>query len=75
MQFRGCEISAGEDLNDRSTRLIGRTGDVVVPFIEGRGRVFVDGAEWPAELEGDLGASARVTVVAVNGASLKVRFG
>jgi membrane protein implicated in regulation of membrane protease activity len=64
----------GEDLNDRNARLIGRTAEVVVPFRDGRGRVFVDGAEWPAELEGDLGTGARVKVVGVGGASLKVSY-
>ena len=64
----------GVDLNDRSTRLIGVSGDVVVPFIDGRGRVFLDGAEWPAEHEGEPGSGARVVVTAVKGASLKVRF-
>ncbi|MEO6341343.1 MAG: NfeD family protein [Caulobacteraceae bacterium] len=64
----------GDDINDRSTRLIGVGGDVVAPFVEGRGRVFVDGAEWPAELEGEAGSGARIVVTAVKGASLKVRF-
>jgi membrane protein implicated in regulation of membrane protease activity len=48
--------------------------DVVTPFQEGRGRVFVDGAEWPAELEGEAGAGGRVTVLSVSGASLRVRY-
>jgi len=65
----------GADLNDRTTRLVGLTGEVVAPFVEGRGRVFVDGAEWPAELEGEPNqAGHRVTVVAVTGASLRVRY-
>jgi membrane protein implicated in regulation of membrane protease activity len=64
----------GEDLNDRHARLIGRKADVVTPFLEGRGRVFVDGAEWPAELVGELGTGNRVTVLAVAGSSLKVRY-
>jgi inner membrane protein len=64
----------GEDLNDRSARLIGLRGEVVAPFVEGQGRVFVDGAEWPAELDGEPGAGGRIVVTAVKGASLKVRF-
>jgi membrane protein implicated in regulation of membrane protease activity len=64
----------GEDLNDRHLRLVGRLADVTVPFSEGRGRVFVDGAEWPAELEGEPGAGSRVTVLSVAGSSLKVRY-
>jgi inner membrane protein len=65
---------SGADLNDRNARLIDRSAEVTVPFVEGRGRVFVDGAEWPAELVGEVGTGARVTVVSVSGASLKVRF-
>lgn len=64
----------GHDLNDRSSRLVGARGDVVAPFVEGQGRVFVDGAEWPAELEGEAGHGARVVVTAVKGSRLKVRF-
>ena len=65
---------AGEDLNDRHLRLVGRLADVVTPFQDGRGRVFVDGAEWPAELEGEAGTGGRVTVLSVAGASLRVRY-
>ena len=64
----------GADLNDRSARLVGVAGEVVAPFVEGRGRVFVDGAEWPAELDGEPGSGARIVVTAVKGASLMVRY-
>ena len=67
----------GPDINDRAGHLIGKFGQIVGPFEAGQGRVFVDGAEWTAEVaEGaatpDLGA--RVEVVDVLGAArLKVK--
>jgi hypothetical protein len=39
----------GPDINDRARGLIGRSGQSVGDFAGGRGRVFVDGAEWIAE--------------------------
>jgi membrane protein implicated in regulation of membrane protease activity len=62
------------DLNDRALRVLGQTGEARGEFVGGRGRVFVDGAEWPAELDGggELAAGARVTVVKVEGARLVV---
>lgn len=41
----------GPDINDRAHSLIGQSGRVVAPFAEGRGRVFVGGAEWSAEID------------------------
>ena len=41
----------GPDINDRARDLIGRSGQAVGPFSGGRGRVFVDGAEWIAETD------------------------
>jgi hypothetical protein len=64
------------DPNDPLTRLIGRQGEAATTFEGGRGRVFVDGKEWAAELVGDspLAPGGRVEVVAlVGGARLKVR--
>lgn len=65
------------DLNDRARRVVGQTGQARADFIAGRGRVFVDGAEWPAELEGggELAAGANVQVVRVEGARLIVGRG
>jgi membrane protein implicated in regulation of membrane protease activity len=66
----------GHDPNDSLTRLIGRQGEAASAFEGGRGRVFVDGKEWAAELVGDgpLAPGGRVEVVAlVGGARLKVR--
>lgn len=64
------------DINDRALRLVGQKAEVVAPFVEGRGRVFVSGAEWLADLVGEadgppVGGSVRVE--AVEGARLKVK--
>ncbi len=63
------------DINDNVARLVGHEGRVVAAFQGGAGRVFVDGKEWAAELaEGEAPeAGARVEVVGVAGARLKVR--
>jgi len=67
----------GPDMNDRAARLIGKTGEIVQPFDAGKGRVFVDGSEWAAEVgEGtsEPAVGARVEVVEVLGAArLKVK--
>jgi membrane protein implicated in regulation of membrane protease activity len=62
------------DVNDRDARLVGQRARVVQPFVDGRGRVFVSGAEWAALIEGDappVGDS--VVVDRLDGPSLKVR--
>ena len=62
------------DINARDSRLIGRRAQVVQLFVDGRGRVFVSGAEWPAEIEGPaplVGES--VIVEGFDGPRLKVR--
>jgi hypothetical protein len=41
----------GPNINDRARGLIGRFGQTVGAFSAGRGRVFVDGAEWIAETD------------------------
>jgi membrane protein implicated in regulation of membrane protease activity len=66
---------SGRDINDNIARLVGHEGRVVAPFEAGEGRVFVDGKEWAAVLEGaeSLGAGARVKVAGVSGARLRVR--
>ena len=62
------------DINDRDLRLIGQRAKVVEAFSNGRGRVFISGAEWPAEIEGDAPlAGENVIVDAVAGPLLKVR--
>ena len=75
--LRPAGDAPGPDLNDKVQRLIGRDGYVTHGFDGGRGRVFVDGAEWAADLDPSLEApakGARIEVVAVlGGARLKVR--
>jgi len=64
------------DVNDRTARLVGQRAQVVQPFVDGRGRVFVSGAEWAAEIDGDAPLPGQSVVVAdASGATLKVRAG
>jgi inner membrane protein len=65
----------GHDINDNVGRLVGHEGRAVTAFRDAHGRVFIDGKEWAAELaEGEaLEVGARVEVVGVQGARLKVR--
>jgi len=62
--------AAGPDISNRASGLAGRFGQAVAPFSAGRGRVFVDGAEWMAEVEPGQAPpepGARVEVVSVQG--------
>ena len=64
------------DINDPSVRLVGRRGVATSSFVDGRGRVDVDGKDWAAELDGaeELTAGARVEITGViDGARLSVR--
>lgn len=62
------------DINDRDLRLVGERARVVEAFVDGRGRVFVSGAEWPAEIEGAAPlAGESVVVESVDGPRLRVR--
>jgi len=62
------------DINDQIERLVGKEAQVVEAFANGRGRVFVSGAEWPADaVEDVLLAGQKVVVVAVDGPRLTVR--
>jgi membrane protein implicated in regulation of membrane protease activity len=64
------------DVNDPLNRLVGHRGEAVADFAGEDGRVFVDGKEWSAVLDGagPLSAGAKVEVVAVlGGARLKVK--
>ena len=66
------------DVNDTTQRLVGREGETVAPFADGLGRVFVDGKEWAAELDGggDLAARSKIRVLEIlGGARLKVTAG
>ena len=75
-RFLNGRPRGGGDLNDAGIRLIGLSGVASTAFDEGRGRVFVDGKEWAAELDGagSVSMGGRVRVIAlVGGARLKVR--
>lgn len=62
------------DINARDSRLIGQRAQVVQAFVDGRGRVFVSGAEWVAEIEGAAPlAGESVIVESCDGPRLKVR--
>ncbi|MFN3837631.1 MAG: NfeD family protein [Brevundimonas sp.] len=64
----------GPDINDRDNRLIGQRARVVEGFVAGRGRVFISGAEWPAQMEGDApGEGQDVVVKRVDGSLLTVQ--
>ena len=66
--------SDSPDINAREGRLIGQRAQVVQAFVDGRGRVFVSGAEWPAEIDGPAPlAGESVIVEAIDGPKLKVR--
>lgn len=63
------------DINDREIRLVGQRAQVVSTFIDGRGRVFVSGAEWAAITDGaDPVIGDSVIVESASGPSLKVRI-
>ena len=67
---------AASDVNNPLTRLIGHCGEAATAFDGGGGRVFVDGKEWAAEVEGPeaVPAGAKVEVIAVvGGARLRVK--
>ena len=62
------------DINDRDSRLIGQQAKVVEAFVNGRGRVFISGSEWPAEGRGDMpGVGEWVRVEATTGSGLIVQ--
>ncbi|MEN5362890.1 NfeD family protein [Brevundimonas intermedia] len=65
---------AGPDVNDRDSRLIGQKARVVEAFVSGRGRVFISGAEWPAEIEGEPPVEGQdVVVMRITGSLLTVQ--
>jgi inner membrane protein len=73
--FPHATVLGGGDINDTRSRLAGADGVAAGDFAEGRGRVFVDGKEWAADLEGGaaLASGAKVLVTKVSGARLTVR--
>lgn len=58
-------------LNRRGDSLVGRTGTLVEPIANGRGRVKIDDSVWSAEGE-DAPTGAKVLVTGVRGAILEV---
>ena len=61
------------DINNRDQRLIGSRAQVVQASTDGRGRVFVSGAEWAADFDGAAQVGDSVIVAGIDGARLKVR--
>ncbi len=59
-------------LNRRGESLIGRTGALVEPIVNGRGRVKIGDSAWSAEGEEDAPEGAKVLVTGVRGAVLTV---
>jgi hypothetical protein len=58
-------------LNRRGDSLVGRTGALIEPMVNGRGKVKIDDSVWRAEgLDAPIGT--RVTVVGVQGTVLRV---
>jgi membrane protein implicated in regulation of membrane protease activity len=74
--IRRVNPSAAPDINARDSRLIGQRAQVVQAFVDGRGRVFVSGSEWIAEIEGAAPlAGESVIVEGFEGSKLRVRAG
>lgn len=73
--FPKSAVAHGHDINDNVSRLMGHEGETVQAFSGRVGRVFIDGKEWAAELEGGerLARGERVKVVGVRGSVLQVR--
>ena len=66
--------SAVPDINARDSRLIGQRAQVTQAFVNGRGRVFVSGSEWIAEIDGAAPlAGESVIVEGFEGSRLRVR--
>ncbi len=62
------------DINDPDVRLIGQRARVVSPFVDGRGRVFISGSEWAAEIEGAAPPVGETVIVEASvGSGLRVR--
>jgi membrane protein implicated in regulation of membrane protease activity len=62
----------GERLNRRGERMIGQRYELVEPIVNGRGKVRVGDGQWLVSGP-DLPLGSTVEVVAVDGATLKVR--
>lgn len=74
--FPRAALAGGGDINDNVARLVGQVGQAVQDFHHGRGRIAIDGKEWPAELQAgeSLSAGGAVEVVGISdGTRLQVR--
>ena len=74
-RFLPRKAHEGHDINDRGGHLIGKAGVASGDFVNGFGRVMVDGSEWTAEAhEAKIVNGERVVVEKViGGARLTVR--
>jgi hypothetical protein len=71
--LRGKWLKGGDKaLNDRGKLLVGATAVAAGNFENGVGRVKLGDSEWRAESEDAIGAGDAVSVLAVEGATLKV---
>ncbi|MEO8301519.1 MAG: NfeD family protein [Rhizomicrobium sp.] len=70
-------VPTGGDINDTRSRMAGLDGVATGDFEGSHGRVFVDGKEWAADLEGGaaLASGERVVVVSASGSRLTVKPG
>ena len=76
-RFWPRRTEAAPDINDNVARLVGHHGRVTAAFVNGAGRVLVDGKEWAAETEdgSPLDLEAIVEVTGLSGGSrLRVRL-
>jgi inner membrane protein len=72
---KGRWLTPGGDphLNEPAARLIGAVAYAAGDFAEGAGRVKLGDSEWRAECADPIAAGDAVTVLSVDGATLKVR--
>jgi hypothetical protein len=71
--IKGKWLKAGDrELNDRGRLLVGGSGVAAGPFENGVGRVKLGDTEWRAESADAIGAGDAVSILAVEGATLKV---
>ncbi len=71
--LKGRWLRGGDrELNDRGRMLIGASGVAAGTFENGVGRVKLGDSEWRAESKDAIGAGDAVSILAVEGATLKV---
>jgi inner membrane protein len=72
--YGGARASDQPHLNRRQMSYVGRTYVLTEPIVSGAGKLTIEDARW--DIEGpDLAAGMRVTVLAADGARLKVGAG